>query len=91
MLRIAQRTGRYNEQPVETLQPSPNQIGFAQIALMRILLTARYPERAQWIEQFKAISNGIDAGLFLTEARLKLRYGIDFKRFDRPDNLALRS
>jgi phospholipase C len=85
-LRIAQRSGRYNEQPVEALRPTASQIGFAQVALLRILTTARYPERQQWIDQYKAISNGIDAALFMTEARLKLQHGIDFKRFDRPDN-----
>ena len=85
-LRIAQRSGRYNEEPVEALRPTPSQIGFAQVALLRILTTARYPERQQWIDQYKAITNGIDAALFMTEARLKLQYGMDFKRFDRSDN-----
>jgi phospholipase C len=85
-LRIAQRSGRYHDQPVDTLRPTPSQIGFAQVALLRILPTARYPERQQWIDQYKAISNSIDAALFMTEARLKLQHGMDFKRFDRPDN-----
>ena len=79
-LRIAQRSGRYNEESVEALRPTASQIGFAQVALLRILTTARYPERQQWIDQYQAISNGIDAALFMTEARLKLQYGIDFKR-----------
>lgn len=82
-LRIAQRSGRYNEEPVEALRPTASQIGFAQVALLRVLTTAHYPERQQWIDQYKAIFNGIDAALFMTEARLKLQYGIDFKRFDR--------
>jgi phospholipase C len=90
-LRIAQRNGRYNETPVDALRPTASQIGFAQVALLRILLTARYPERQQWIEQYKAISNGIDAALFMTEARLKLQYGIDFKRFDQSDNPDIRA
>ena len=85
-LRIALRNGHYNEQPVEEFRPTASQIGFAQIALLRILQTARYPERQQWIDQYQAISNGIDAGLFMTEARLKLQHGMDFKRFDRLDN-----
>jgi hypothetical protein len=85
-LRIALRSGRYNEQPVDALRPTASQIGFAQVALLRILQTARYPERQQWIDQYKAISNGIDAALFMTEARLKLQHGMDFKRFDRLDN-----
>jgi hypothetical protein len=87
-LRIAQRSGRYNEEPVEALRPTASQIGFAQVALLRILLTARYPERQQWIDQYKAISNNsIDAAVFMTEATLKLQHGTDFKRFGRPDNL----
>ena len=85
-LRIAQRSGRYNEEPVESLRPTASQVGFAQVALLRILTAARYPERQQWIDQYKAISNGIDAALFMTEARLKLQYGIDFKRSYRPYN-----
>jgi len=85
-LRIAQRTGRYGSKRVEDFTPTASQIGFAQVALLRILVTARYPERRDWIEQYKAISTGIDAALFMTEARLKLQHGIDFKRFDRWDN-----
>jgi phospholipase C len=85
-LRIAQRTGRYGERPVQELRPTASQIGFAQIALLRVLQTARPPERDEWIDQYKAIANGIDAALFMTEARLKLQHGIDFKRFDRWDN-----
>jgi len=85
-LRIALRSGQYNEQPVDALRPTASQIGFAQVALLRILQTARYPERQQWIDQYKAISNGIEAALFMTEARLKLQHGMDFKRFDRSDN-----
>jgi len=85
-LRIALRNGRYNEQPVDALRPTASQVGFAQVALLRILQTARFPERQQWIDQYKAISNGIDAALFMTEARLKLQHGMDFKRFDRLDN-----
>jgi phospholipase C len=82
-LRVALRNGRYHEQPIDALRPTASQIGFAQVALLRILQTARYPERQQWIDQYKAISNGIDAALFMTEARLKLQHGMDFKRFDR--------
>jgi len=85
-LRMALREGRYDEQPVEALRPTASQIGFAQVALLRILNTARNPERAEWIQQYSSISNGIEAALFMTEARLKLQYGIDFKRFDRWDN-----
>jgi phospholipase C len=85
-LRIAQRTGRYYDRPVEQLRPTASQIGFAQVALLRILNTARAPEREQWINQYKTITNGIDAALFMTEARLKLQYGIDLKHLESTNN-----
>lgn len=81
-LRIAQSTGSYGGRPTESLKPSATQIGFAQIALLRILLKARHPERGRWIEQYKAISNAVDAGLFLVEARLKLQHGIDVRTLE---------
>jgi hypothetical protein len=56
-----------------------------------VLQTAEPPERQQWIDQYKAIATGVDAALFMTEARLKLRYGIDFKRFKRVDERDTRS
>jgi hypothetical protein len=86
-LRLAQRHGRYGERLAETFRPTASQIGFAQVALLRILQDARSPEREQWIQQYKAISNGIDAALFMTEARLKLQHGIDFKCIHRPDDV----
>jgi len=85
-LRIAQRTGRYRERDVARFRPTSTQIGFTQVALLKVLQTASYPERERWIEQYKAIATGVDAALFVTEARLKVRFGIDLKRFDRVDN-----
>jgi phospholipase C len=85
-LRIAQKTGRYEGRRTEEYEPTSTQIGFAQVALLRALQTARYPEREQWIEQFKAIETGVDAALFMTDAKLKVAHGIDLKRFDRADN-----
>src|SRR5581483_3305050 len=93
-LRLAQRHGRYHGRRTADFRPTASQIGFAQVALLRILNTARAPERRQWIDQYKNIANGIDAALFMTEARLKLQYGIDIKRFDdadSPDRKARRS
>ena len=59
---------------------SSTQIGFAQVALMRVLQTARHPERPRWIEQVSAIRTEADAELFMVEAKLRLRHDIDFKR-----------
>ena len=50
-------------------------------------MTAKYPERERWIDQYKAIQTGVDASLFLTEAKLQISHDIDFKRpraTDRP-------
>ncbi len=60
--------------------PSSTHIGFAQVALMKVLQRARYPEREAWLEQFKAIETRTDAELFTVEAKLLIRHDIDFKR-----------
>jgi phospholipase C len=85
-LRIAQKTGRYGDRRTEEFPPTSTQIGFAQVALLRVLQTAAYPEREQWLEQYLAIDTGVDAALFMTESKLKVVHGIDLKRFDRADN-----
>jgi phospholipase C len=85
-LRLAQRSGVYRDRRIDELPVTPTQIGFVQIALLKIAPTAPHPERQQWIDQYKAINTSVDAALFMTEARLKLQHGIDMKRFDRADN-----
>jgi phospholipase C len=85
-LRIAQRTGRYKDRRTAEFPPTRVQMGFAQIALMKVMQTAEYPERQDWLDQYKAIETGVDAALFMTEAKLKVEHGIDLKRFDRADN-----
>ncbi|MEV6842979.1 alkaline phosphatase family protein [Actinoplanes sp. NPDC051411] len=85
-LRTAQRDRVFRERRTDTMPMTPSQIGFAHIALIRVLQTAEYPERQKWIEQYAAMTNAVDAALLMTEATLKLRHGIDFKRFERLDN-----
>jgi phospholipase C len=85
-LRIAQRRGRYRGRRTLDIRPTSTQIGFVQVALLKVLQTAEGPERREWIDQYRAISTGVDAALFMTEAKLKVVYGVDFKRFDRVDN-----
>jgi phospholipase C len=85
-LRIAQRSGTFRERRVTDFPLTSTQVGFMQVALLKALQTAPYPERQEWIDQFTAIATGVDAALFMTDAKLKLRYGIDMKRFDRADN-----
>lgn len=76
----ARNGGRYKDRSVESMEVAPTQRGFNFIALLKILQTAKYPERKLWIENFKNIKTGIDAGLFMTEAKLALRHGIDFNK-----------
>jgi phospholipase C len=76
-LRLARRRrDDESEEPV----PSSTHLGFAQVALMKVLQTASYPERERWIEQFEAIETRSDAELFMVEAKLQIRHDIDFKR-----------
>jgi phospholipase C len=85
-LREAKRTGRFRDRANEHFERTSTQVGFAQVALLKVLQTAQYPEREEWIEQYRAIRTGVDAALFMTEAKLKVLHGIDLKRFNRADN-----
>lgn len=57
-----------------------SQVGFNYSALLKVLQTAKYPERERWIENFGRIESAVDGALFMTEAKIKLRHGIDFNR-----------
>ena len=83
-LKIAKKEGTYKERPLIDYKLTTSQIGFVQVALLKVLQTAEYPERIQWVEEYKEIATGIDAAIFMTDARLKLKYSIDFKKFTRP-------
>ena len=85
-LRLAQRTGVYRDRATADFEPTSTQIGFTQVALLKVLQTAEHPEREEWIDQYKAMTTAVDYALFMTEARLKVEHGIDMKRFDRADN-----
>jgi hypothetical protein len=82
-LRIAQRAGVFQKHTVEEYAIPRVQHGFLAVALLRVLANADYPERARWVEDYKSIQNGIDAALFMTEARLKTHYGMDMKKLRR--------
>jgi phospholipase C len=83
-LRIARKEGRYRDRAIADYRLTSTQIGFLQVALLKVLQTAEYPERIQWIEQYKEISTGIDAAIFMTEAKLLLRHSVDLKTYTRP-------
>jgi hypothetical protein len=93
-LRLAKREretrDRGKTDAIEEPVPSSTHLGFAQVALMRVVQTARYPEREAWLEQFRSIRTRADAELFMVEAKLKIRHDIDFKRPTPTDRLRRR-
>jgi phospholipase C len=80
-LRRARETGEFRQRSVEELKPTSTQIGFAQVALLRVLQNADYTERVQWLIQYQEMQTAVDAALFMTEAKLKLKLGINVKKF----------
>ncbi|WP_421994646.1 alkaline phosphatase family protein [Reyranella sp.] len=79
-LRLARRDLDGQVERSVPVESGSTQLGFAQVALMKVLQTAEYPERERWIEQFRAIQTRQDAELFVVEAKLKIRHDLDFKR-----------
>jgi phospholipase C len=79
-LKDAEREGVYRRQKVRETPVDRSQIGFIQVALLRVLQDVDYPDRQQWIEDYRRIRNNLDAAIFMTEAKLKLRYGADVKK-----------
>lgn len=79
-LRIARERGTYRDRNVNQFKLTSTQVGFAQVALLKVLQDVKYPEIIAWIKDFKKIETGIDAAIFMTEAKLKLRHSIDFKK-----------
>jgi len=82
-LRIARTRGVYRDRRVDQYRLTRTQIGFLQVALLKVMQTAEHPEREQWFEDYKAIETGVDAAIFMAEAKLKVRHGIDIKRMGR--------
>ncbi|HWA42576.1 MAG TPA: alkaline phosphatase family protein [Hypericibacter adhaerens] len=79
-MKRAQAGGIYRDRKVRESPVDRSQIGFLQIALLRVLQDAEYPDRQQWIEDYRKIRNKLDAAIFMKEAKLKLRYGADVKK-----------
>jgi phospholipase C len=79
-MKAAQVDGIYRRKQVRDAPVDRAQIGFIQVALLRVLQDAAYPDRQQWIEDFRRIRSNLDAAIFMTEAKLKLRYGADVKK-----------
>jgi hypothetical protein len=59
------------------------QTGFLQVALLKALLDTPPPDRQKWIDDYKAIRTHADASLFMVEATLKVKHGIDVRKTER--------
>jgi len=79
-LRIARKRGVFRERSVREFPLTRSQVGFLQVALLKVLQTAQHPEREVWIDDYKQVQTGVDAAIYMTEARLLLRHGIDVKK-----------
>jgi phospholipase C len=76
----ARDAGVYQDHKIEGYEVTPMQRGFNSIALLKMLHNSEFPERDQWLEDFKNIQTGIDAALFMTEAKLKIQHEVDLKK-----------
>lgn len=79
----AKKTGRYVDRSTKDIKVAHSQIGFNYVALLKVLSIAEYPDRDTWIEEFNKIETGVDAALFMAEAKLTVRHSIDFKKIMR--------
>jgi phospholipase C len=78
-LRLARARGGDGARPLTR----STQAGFLQVALLKVLVGVTPPDRDQWIEDYKSIETNLDGAIFMTEAKLKLRHGIDVKKVER--------
>jgi phospholipase C len=78
-LRLARARGGDGARPLT----QSTQAGFLQVALLKVLVGVTPPDRDQWIEDYKSIKTNLDGAIFMTEAKLKLRHGIDVKKVER--------
>jgi hypothetical protein len=82
-LRIAKEAGVFRDRPVREYSIPRSQVPFLGMALRRALEGTEYADRVQWLADFDAIRTGVDAAIFMTEAKLKIRHGLDMKRVAR--------
>jgi phospholipase C len=76
-LMTAREEGTYRDQRVTSRPATSTQVGFAQVALLRVLNDVQQPGRDRWIERYKAIDSSIDAAIFMIDAKIKLRHDLD--------------
>ena len=88
-LRIAQHAQLYRGRRVQEYPVPRSQIPFLGIALRLAIEGAEYPDLVQWKRDFDEIRTGVDAAIFMTEAKLKVEHGIDMKKVTRESQEAL--
>ena len=76
----ARTGGTHRSRPVAMGPSNSTQVGFAQVALLRVLNHVQQPERDRWIAQYKSIDTTVDAALFMVDSKLRLRHGIELPR-----------
>jgi hypothetical protein len=73
----------YRDRPVKGFSVPRSQVPFLGIVLRRALEGTEYADRVQWLADFHAIRTGVDAAIFMTEAKLKIQHGLDMKKATR--------
>lgn len=81
--RSARQAGVYRGVHTAAMKLKPSQVGFLQVALLRVLRQVDPLDRDQWIEDYKKIASGMDGAIFMTEAKLKTKYSVDVKKIER--------
>jgi len=87
-LRLAKTRGVYRDRRVDGFPLTRTQIGFLQVALLKVLQRAKSPDHAQWFDDYKSVETGVDAAIFMAEAKLLIRHGMDIKRLAREGRMA---
>ncbi|TDV19579.1 alkaline phosphatase family protein [Paraburkholderia caballeronis] len=82
-LRLARREGRYMARAVADYRLKPSQVGFMQVALLKVLNRTTQPDKARWLDAYRGVQTGIDAAIFMTDAKLKVKHRIDVVQMER--------
>jgi phospholipase C len=76
-LMTAREEGIHADERIPPLAATSTQIGFTQVALLRVLNNVQQPDRDHWIKRYKAIESSIEAAIFMIDAKIKLQHDID--------------
>ncbi len=85
---MAKTNGAFKGNRIMEGKPTDAQFNFAHVAVRKVLMVSEYPERKKWIEDFKNVKTALDAAIFMTEIKLKLKYSVDIKKMLRESEKA---